>query len=181
MITGFVASNLEPDSERAILWGYHVQCGKFLVVGLFGRFIWGILGPYHAQFTALIHPQAWIVSLKTKKMMSADTDFGHHPQASISYLGFYALAIVMSFTGLVLAGIMHGEGPFADKLLDQFTYMEVLRDVHEYGWWIILFFVVTHVGALIFHEWYDRIPIAQSMISGFQYRTEKEEQHGKQR
>lgn len=173
MTTGILASKQEANSARAYTWSLHIQCGKLLLIGLSGRLLWGIIGPEHARFSALIHMQAWASSLKTKKMLSADGEFGHHAQASVSYIGYYALMLLMSATGLCLAGILHGEGPLAERLLDNFTYLTLIRRVHEYSWWLIAFFIVTHVGALIFHEWYDKIPLAQSMISGFQYRTER--------
>lgn len=175
IITGLIASNQDPGSDRAYTWTLHIQCGKVLLIGLVGRFVWGLIGPVHARFSAFFHPKAWLSSLKSKKMLSADLEFGHHAQASISYLGFYGLIILMCLTGFFLAGVIHGEGPLAERFLDEFTYLRIVKKVHEYSWWLIGFFVVTHVAALIFHEWQDRIPLAQSMISGFQYRTERKD------
>lgn len=177
-ISGFVASEMEPGLERAQAWVWHMNFGNVLLVGFVGRVLWGIIGPEHARFTSLIHIKTWMASLKTKKMLSADGEFGHHPQASISYIGFYGLLATMVITGVVLSAIMHGEGPLAEKLLDEFQYLDPLRLIHEYAWWAIVFFIVTHVGALIYHEWADKIPLAQSMISGYQYRssqTDKEQ------
>ena len=108
-------------------------------------------------------------------MESADQDYGHHAQASLSYILYYTLILAMVVTGFILASIIHGEGPFAAAFLDSFKYLHLLRQIHEYSWWVIAFFVVTHIGALIFHEWHDRIPIAQSMISGYQYRTDRKD------
>jgi Ni/Fe-hydrogenase 1 B-type cytochrome subunit len=176
MISGFLASKLEPGSDQAFTWALHISAGKILVVGLVGRLLWGIIGPQHARFSAFIHIKSWLESLKTKKILSADGEFGHHPQASLSYLGFYALIIFMCGSGFSLAGILHGEGPLAEALLDEFTYMSLIKETHEYGFWAIVFFIITHIGALIFHEWHDKIPIAQSIISGFQYRTDKQTQ-----
>lgn len=173
IITGFIGSKQEADTARAFTWSMHIQCGKLLLIGLSGRLVWGIIGPTHARFTALFHPKAWIWSLNSRKMLSADRDFGHHEQASMSYLGFYGLIVLMCVTGLFLAAIIHGEGPLAERFLDDFSNLRLFRKVHEYTWWFIAFFIVTHVGALIFHEWHDKIPLAQSMISGFQYRTER--------
>lgn len=173
MASGFLASKLDPGSDRAFIWTLHIGVGKVLVVGVVGRLLWGIIGPHHARFTAFIHIEAWIESVKSKKMLSADGEFGHHPQASLSYLGFYGLIVFMCASGFSLAGIMHGEGPLAELLLDEFTYLKIIREVHEYGFWAIVIFIITHVGALILHEWHDKIPLAQSIISGFQYRTNK--------
>jgi Ni/Fe-hydrogenase b-type cytochrome subunit len=169
--SGLLGSSLEAGSQRAFVWDVHIVFGKVLAVAFVGRLLWGFIGPEHALFSGLIHPKAWLASLKTRQIGSADAAFGHHPQASLSYLGFYGLTIVMISSGLVLAGSLHGRGPFGDKLLDDFTNADAIRFVHTYVWWAIGFFIVTHVAALVLHEWRDRIPMAQSMISGFQYRT----------
>ena len=108
-------------------------------------------------------------------MLSADGEFGHHEQASGSYIMYYGLILGMTVTGFALAGMIHGEGPLAGALLDETTYQHITREVHEWGWYITAGFVVTHIMAMIFHEYRDQIPISQSMFSGFQYRTSKED------
>jgi Ni/Fe-hydrogenase 1 B-type cytochrome subunit len=175
MVSGFLASKLDSGSDQVFIWTLHISAGKVLVVGVVGRLLWGIIGPRHARFAAFIHIKAWIETVKSKKMLSADGEFGHHPQASLSYLGFYGLIIFMCASGFSLAGIIHGEGPLAEALLDEFAYLGIIRDAHEIGFWAIAFFIVTHIGALMFHEWHDKIPLAQSIISGFQYRTTKKQ------
>lgn len=172
--TGLVASNLESGSQQAHLWSFHILVGKALIVAAVGRLVWGVIGPHHAKITAFIHPAEWLRSLKTRKFPTTDGAFGHHPQASLSYLGFYALLMMMSVSGLLLSAVYHGEGPLGEILLDQFRNIDFIQFVHEYGWMVVAGFIVTHIGALVFHEWHDRIPIAQSMISGYQYRTVKE-------
>ena len=171
--TGLLASNMEAGSGRSYIWDLHMMTGTVLVTGFAGRVFWGFFGPKHARFSSLVHIKTWIESAKTRRIMTADGDFGHHRQASASYIGFYALLAMMSISGTTLAAILHGEGLLADVMLDEFENYSGIRLVHQYGWWVVAFFVITHVMAMIFHEWRDKIPIAQSMISGFQYRTDK--------
>ena len=169
--TGLIASNMEAGGGQAYVWDLHMLAGTVLVTGFAGRVVWGLIGPEHARFKSLIHIKIWIESAKTKQLMTSDSDFGHHKQASVSYVGFYGLVALMCLTGFTLAGILHGVGPLAESTLDELENVRSIGQVHEYGWWGIAFFAVTHVMAMVFHEWRDQIPIAQSMISGFQYRT----------
>ncbi|MEI6398772.1 MAG: cytochrome b/b6 domain-containing protein [Pseudomonadota bacterium] len=171
--TGLIASNMEAGGGRAYTWDLHILAGMALITGFAGRLVWGLIGPEHARFKSLIHIKTWIESAKTRQMTTADSEFGHHKQASASYVGFYGLVALMCMTGVTLAGILHGEGPLAESLLDELENVRIIGKVHEYGGWAIAFFAVTHVMAMIFHEWRDQIPISQSMISGFQYRTSK--------
>ena len=169
--TGLIASNMEAGGGRAYVWDLHMLAGTALVTGFAGRLVWGLIGPEHARLASLIHIKTWMESAKSRQMMTADSDFGHHKQASVSYVGFYGLVALMCLSGFTLAGILHGVGPLAESTLDELENVRNIGKVHEYGWWAIAFFAVTHVMAMVFHEWRDQIPIAQSMISGFQYRT----------
>ena len=177
VVTGLIASSMEAESSRSDLWLLHMIIGNLLVVGLIGRLLWGVIGGEHARWLAFWHPRAWIDSVRRRVYLSADRDFGHHEQASVSYLGFYGLVVFMATTGLLLAAMLHGFGPLTPWFSDSLTWAHTLQELHEYGWWLVGGFVVTHIAALIYHEWHDQIPIAQSMISGFQYRTAKEVAH----
>ena len=176
-LTGFFGSRLDPGAERSYFWLWHITVGKLLAFGFVGRLVWGVIGPTHARFSALIHIKSWISTLKKPKMESADGPFGHHPQASLSSLGFYLLCAGSTLSGLLLAGMLYGETYFASRLFDSLEFHEPLIEAHELLFWAILFFVITHLGAIIFHEYKDRIPIAQSMLSGFQYRSDKENKY----
>jgi Ni/Fe-hydrogenase 1 B-type cytochrome subunit len=175
ILTGLLGSNQDAGSGRAFMWDLHIIAGNVLIVGVVGRLVWGLIGSKHARFHSLFHFKAWIQTLKSRRILSADRGFGHHAQASAAYLGYYILVIAMCVTGLALAGMVHGEGILAPYFHDELTYLDIIRESHGYGMWMIVGFIVTHIGAIIFHEWHDGIPVAQSIVSGFQYRTVKEE------
>ena len=175
IIVGFISDNLNPGAERAFMISWHIWLGKALVVGFIGRIFWGFFGPHNAQFASLFYPKSWLNALKTRKMEGIGTSFGHHPQASLSYLGFYFLTLVMIISGLLLAGILHGDGFLFERFLDQFKNIDLILNIHQYTWWAICGFIVVHISALIYHEWHEKVPVSQSILSGFQYRTIKEE------
>ena len=174
LVTGLYASNTEAGSERAYLWLLHIRIGYAFTLGLVARLMWLFLGSRFAKLESFIHLASWLRFLKTRKLASADQEFGHHPQASLSYLAFYALISLSCVTGLVLAAACHGEGPLTERFLDQLVEVSVPALLHENIWYLLVGFIVTHVGAIMIHEVIDRIPIAQSMVSGYQYRTLKE-------
>lgn len=175
-VTGLWGAELEPGGHRAYFWNLHILMGKILVIGVVARLVWGIVGPMHARFSAFIHFQVWLASIKRPTMLTSDGPFGHHPQASVSYLLFYFLIILSCTSGLALAAMLFGQGPWAPWLFDELDFLPIVQSVHEFLMWSILVFIILHVAALIFHERHDKIPIAQSIVSGFQYRTAKE--HG---
>jgi len=174
-ITGLVANAMEPGAERSYLWSFHIAIGQVFVAGVVLRLLWGLVGPHHARWRSFWQMQSWVKIVKQPfAIPSADGPWGHHSHAALSYLGFYVLACTMAATGVLLASILHGTGPLGERLLDQFAWESVFRFIHEYGIWAVVGFVATHIGAIIFHERMDKIPIAQSMVSGFQYRSRRE-------
>jgi len=46
---------------------------------------------------------------------------------------------------------------------------ELAEGPHEFGFYLILAFILTHIGALIYFEHREKRPIAQAMVSGYQY------------
>jgi cytochrome b len=49
------------------------------------------------------------------------------------------------------------------------------KEPHEFIYNLLIVFVVVHIAALIWHEIKDRIPLAQAMVSGYQYQLNQPE------
>jgi cytochrome b len=145
-----------------------------LVLGLVGRIAWGINGPEHARWSAMWHWAAWMKSLRTRKFFGEPAEFGHEPLASGAYLAFYAIVLVMVCTGLALAAIDQGRGPLVPWLGHDVTLKHLFKTPHEFLEKFVWGYVILHIAALILHEARHGVPMAQSMVSGYQYRKEKE-------
>jgi Ni,Fe-hydrogenase I cytochrome b subunit len=173
IVTGVLGTQLGGGSEKVFVRGLHIFTGNLLVVGFVGRILWGIIGPSHAKFSALLYVKSWISLAKSPRILTADGDFGHHPQASLSYIFLYGILLMGVASGLGLAATVYGEGLFGSALIDYYSRLDLLETVHGGTVWLIGFFILTHIGAMIFHESRDHIPIVQSMFSGYQYRSLK--------
>lgn len=170
LLAGRVGDLLGYTPEAASLWRFHVWVGFALVWGLAARITWGLVGPHHARLAALWQPRAWWRALRSGALFSAPADYGHHPPATLVYVLFYLLLLVMAVTGLALAAIEQGRGPLYLWLGHQVTLKALFREPHallEYALWA---FVLAHLAALILHEALHRTPLAQAMVSGYQYR-----------
>jgi Ni/Fe-hydrogenase 1 B-type cytochrome subunit len=155
---------------RKSLWITHSFSGLALSVFFIIRIIWGIFGPEHAKFKSLWKFKDWIKSWKDKNV-NPHWGWGHHPFASLAYLLFYLGLLVMTITGLILAGIEHKLGPF-NQYYDELKYRHDLLEIHEFTSYFILLFILGHISALLRHELRDKVPIIQSMFSGFQYKND---------
>lgn len=170
LLGGRVGEWLGYAPEAASLWRFHVWTGYGLVLGLVARLVWGLVGPRHAGLAALWQPRVWWAALRSRQLFTAPREWGHHAPATAVYLLLYALLLVMAATGLALAAIEQGRGPLYLWLGHDATLGAVFREPHELIEHVILVFVVIHIAALILHEIRHGVPLAQAMVSGFQYR-----------
>lgn len=173
LITSQLASWLEFSWEVAALWRLHLWCGYLLLIGLVARLAWGFAGPAHARWRQLWHPDDWREAIHSRRFFTPPQAMGHHPLASLAYLAFYAMAWIMAGTGLALAAIDQGVGPLFNALGYAFESVPWFRTPHDWLEELLLAFVLLHLAALILHERLHGIPMAQAMVSGYQYRKEE--------
>lgn len=171
LIVGLLASGLgalalEPGALRASLHEWHGLAGGVLVVSLFARLIWGVIGPIYARWSDLWQPHAWA---QLARQWGTPHRFGHHATASLAYWVLYAMALLLAASGLILLAVSEGAGPLAAWLSWKVDLLPALQPLHEWLAWGVLGFVLLHLGALIAHPLLHGVPVAQSMITGTQY------------
>jgi Ni/Fe-hydrogenase 1 B-type cytochrome subunit len=171
-----LAERLELSWQVPAIWRVHLWCGYLLVIGFVARVVWGLVGPPPARWSALWQPGAWWDALRSRRLMTAPEGYGHHRLASAAYLAFYVMLAVMVVTGLALAAIDQAQGPLRQWLGYDVLLKHYFREPHEFLQYFILAYVVVHVAALIAHERLHRLPMAQSMVSGYRYLKEKDEE-----
>lgn len=176
LLGGRVAEWLGYTPEAASLRYFHVLVGYGLVLGLVARITWGLVGPVHAGFAALWQPRAWWRMLRTREWPSAPVGWGHQTATAALYLVFYLLLLAMVVTGLALAAIDQGSGPLYLWLGHEVTLKHLFREPHAGMAHGVMAFVVVHIGLLILHEIRHGVPLAQAMVSGFQYRKVDQEE-----
>lgn len=153
----------------------HTTAGFVLLGALVARLVWGIVGPGEARLSRLWHGRAWLEALRSRRLPHARS-FGHHPAASAAYLVFYAAIAYLGVSGLIMAGAEFEFGP-ATWLASHATlrhWARILGEAHEGAAAVVIGFIALHLLALVWHERRDGVPMAQAMISGYQYRQESE-------
>jgi cytochrome b len=171
MTTIWLSDLFEKGIGEKTLWQLHIYIGYALVVGVVARLAWGLVGPRHARFSDMWHPVAWWNAVRNFNLQ-AKPRFGHHILASGAYLLVYLLLIAMAITGFGLAAVEHSMGPFNTWFSDMPWIKEVFEEPHEFIYYLLMGFVVIHIAALIWHEQKDKTPLAQSMVTGYQYEIE---------
>ncbi|MDP2431375.1 MAG: cytochrome b/b6 domain-containing protein [Pseudomonadota bacterium] len=177
LIGGRLGEWLGYTPEAASLRYFHVLAGYGLVLGLVARITWGLVGPAPARLSALWQARAWWRLLRTRELFPAPIGWGHQAPAAALYLLLYLLLLGMAVTGLALAAIDQGSGPLYLWLGHDVTLKHLFREPHTWLSHAVLFFVVAHLALLILYEIRHGVPLAQAMLSGFQYRkADKEEE-----
>ena len=174
IISAYIANTFyEEGLIRKSFWIVHVFSGFGLSVLLVIRMLWGIIGAKHARFKELLRWKDWKKAIQNKSL-KFDWDWGHHPRGAFAYIIFYLVILFLSISGLFLAAIEHDLGPLASLFFDQLLYKKDLLEIHEVLSYLVIIFIFVHIFSLARHELKDRIPIIQSMFSGFQYRKIQE-------
>ncbi len=176
LITTIWLSDLfDKGSSETALWQLHIYLGYALVLGIVARLAWGLVGPRHARFSDMWHPTAWWQAVRHVDFR-AKPRFGHHTLASAAYLIVYLLLVVMAVTGLGLAAVEQSAGPFNVWFGDMAWLEDSFEEPHEIIYYLLMGFVLLHIAALIWHEYKDKTPLAQSMVTGYQYEVDDNSQ-----
>ncbi|MCK5236423.1 MAG: cytochrome b/b6 domain-containing protein [Deltaproteobacteria bacterium] len=169
-------------SAREPLEDMHVYLGRFFVVTLALRIIWGFLGNKYARWSdmipfskekraALVANLKWFAGgFRTK----APVNVGHNPVASLLYIAVIVVLVMQAVTGLLLAGLEHNMFP-GTLITDGLSYEaaeeleEVAEEIHEFGLFFVIFFFASHMAGLVIHRLFDRGGLLGSMLHGKKY------------
>ena len=173
MVTIWISDLFDKGVGEDTLWQIHIFIGYALVVGIVARLAWGLVGPRHARYSDMWHPAAWWNAVRHFNLTTKPS-FGHNTLASAVYLLVYLLLIAMAVSGLGLAAIEHSMGPFNTWFGDMTWLEDLFDEPHEIIYYLLMGFVVIHIAALIWHEYKDKTPMAQAMVTGYQYQVESD-------
>lgn len=160
---------------------WHMISGYVVLGLLMFRMAWGLVGPRHARFTALIHgPRAIWGWLRPALRREPATVAGHNPLAGWFIVVTLAALLLQASTGLFATDDIFVDGPLRHLAPSEFlgmTQNELLRlatRIHRQGEAIILVLVGLHLFAILAHKVYLREPLVSAMITGRRQGAPKE-------
>lgn len=170
VLLGWLELTLDIGPIKLSLTDIHIGLGFALTLGFVLRVVWGLIGPKQARFKTL-----WcaVKSLAAGRSKKAHEEFGYEPIAAFAYALLYLAVASAVLSGLLLSGMRYDRGPFAAILFDELTWHGWILGVHNVSLYAATLFFFAHIAGMIRHETRSGAPVAQSMISGYQYRIIK--------
>ncbi len=170
------------DDTTDVVAKIHAYVGYVFICTFALRIIWAFVGNRYARWSDIIpftgekrkaigQNIKWYLSLFRG---SGAESTGHDPLASVFYIALFIVFLSQSVTGFLLSGtefeifpatlVVGGMSHHASHVL-----AHNLREVHEFGFWFIVFFLCAHLAGLIVHEVKDKNGLFSSMIHGRKY------------
>ncbi|MGC8591950.1 cytochrome b/b6 domain-containing protein [Acidithiobacillus sp.] len=151
----------------------HYYGGYAFAAGLALRIIWLFVGPPTARWRDLLpltpaQRRIWRETLLCylsgfRRPISAYR--GHNAFAGPAYLAFFVIAAAQVILGITLS-----------LMSDSEAMTSPLLTIHEWGFFLLLAFVIVHVALVIAHEIAGRHGLISAMIHGHKGFTESEHQ-----
>lgn len=175
--------------------GLHITLGYLFIVTLSLRILWGFAGNEFARWQDLIpatrdrwkkiweNLKWYLTGLRGKPPLS----IGHNPLASLFYILLFLILISQVTTGLILSkgkGLISAKWGYTSSMAyadedeewgEKEWYgegeegNEWAEEVHEFGYYFILFFLLAHLTGLVAHEIREGSGLFSSMIHGKKY------------
>jgi len=139
---------------REKVWSLHTYFGYFIVGFLIFRLVAELFMKKEQRFTSKVR-KAYSGYLQNKKFRGAAF---HEFGIKTVYVIFYLQLIVMAVTGLSLA--------YDDDVALLKKYHHPIKEVHNFGMYMILGFLVLHIAGIVYAEMTRNKGIVSAMING---------------
>ncbi len=170
------------ESVRDSVMQFHAYAGHLLILTFSLRILWGFFGntyagwgdirPFNSGFRqGVVGSIRWYLGGCKSKAVKY---IGHDPLASVFYIGLVLVLFTMAITGVLLSGIEFKlfpgtlfTGSFSAAAAKGISH--ALMEVHESGFFFIVFFIAAHIVGLVIHEVKEKTGLLSSMVHGRKY------------
>ena len=140
---------------------WHAVSGYCLLMLVLWRIYWGFKGSHYAQFKHFVPSPRTVIDYVRG---ATGPYLGHNPLGALSVLVLLSLLLVQSVSGLFNTDDLFLEGPLVVFVTD--ATVAWASAIHEWSWLLLQGFIVLHLLAIAFHQFYKGERLIQNMLFG---------------
>ena len=147
------------------LMRWHILSGCLLSGLILFRIIWGFCGSHHARFANFVRsPEVTLIYLRDLIRGNADSYAGHNPAGAIMVLLLLIALLIQALSGLVNSDDILWSGQFYRWVPDSIAdFGGMIHYLLESG---LKLLVITHILAVLVHQFYFKEPLIGAMFHG---------------
>ncbi|KAA1194110.1 hydrogenase [Pseudohalioglobus sediminis] len=139
----------------------HEWTGYTLIVLVFARILWGVVGSVHSRFSDFVRgPGAVIGYLRGRGSPTP----GHNPLGALSVLALLALLLAQGISGLFNSDDILFSGPL--YYAASTDWRDTMGVVHEVAFDLLLVLVALHVLVVAYHQFMRKDGMITAMFTG---------------
>lgn len=149
----------------ASYFSLHLFFGYATIVLVVFRLIWGFVGTHHARFVNFLEGPRGVLRYVSAVGRKRHTRYaGHNPLGALMVVTLLSVTGAQAALGLFGNDEIFNLGPLAGFVSKETSLL--LTSLHRKLFYVILFAVVFHVGAVLIHVFVKREPLILAMITG---------------
>ena len=158
----FISVKVLDESMLSNATQWHFYGGYACLALVIFRILWGILGTYYARFSQFI--QSPIKTLHYLRGRGEQNYLGHNPAGAYSVIALLSLILAQAVSGLFTTDDIFNDAPYFGMLND--SWQTVVNFIHHNVVYVLLGFIVLHIGAIIFYKVKHKEKLTSAMVTG---------------
>ncbi len=158
----FLSTKVLDDTILANTMQWHFYSGYTCLAIVIFRICWGVLGTYYAKFSQfLLSP---IKTIQYLRGVGRQEYIGHNPLGAYSVIALLSVVLTQAISGLFTTDDIFNDGPYFG-VLDN-NWQQVANFIHHKLYYLLVAFIVFHIGAIIFYKLKRKQSLTKAMITG---------------
>lgn len=144
---------------------WHFKLGYFTLGLVMFRLCWGFVGTRYAKFSQFIQsPRATWLSLKNIMNRKVPREVGHNPVGGLLVPTVIILVLLQGTSGLFVTDDILYSGPYNSSVSAELQ--STFEWIHHTAFYVLLAFIVVHVLAIVWHQWFMNHAVVGAMVHG---------------
>ena len=166
LLAALVAFQWASAEIGGALMDYHKLGGYAVLTLVLFRLLWGFLGSEFALFSSFMRGIGPTLEyVRSLRAGASPRYLGHNPLGGWMTLAFLLSLSTQAVTGLFANDDVTTEGPLAHLVAKRAS--DVLGEIHQGAFTVLLVLVVLHVGAVLTHRVVKGENLVRPMITGY--------------